>query len=122
MGKILIVCLVLLAKVNGLAALSCQTCEEVVCEEPPKCKANANYVKDVCGCCDVCAKVKGEDCGGEWNIHGICADGLICQYPEPPSTTDDGLFIAPLDPFAPGTCVKDKKARRKRRGMSFAGK
>ncbi|XP_019622834.1 PREDICTED: venom protein 302-like [Branchiostoma belcheri] len=114
MGKILIICLVLLAMVNGLAALSCLPCGEFECQEPPKCKRNANYVKDVCGCCDVCAKVKGESCGGLWNLDGTCADGLICQEPDPPTPNEDGLIA--FNPHEPGTCVKDKKAKKEKKG------
>ncbi|XP_057314575.1 uncharacterized protein LOC130655793 isoform X1 [Hydractinia symbiolongicarpus] len=36
-------------------------------------------VKDVCNCCYVCAKVKGETCGGPFQIAGKCAKGLTCR-------------------------------------------
>lgn len=35
-------------------------------------------VKDPCRCCDVCAKVMGELCGGPWNYLGKCDKGLKC--------------------------------------------
>ena len=35
--------------------------------------------KDVCNCCDVCSKVKGEKCGGPWNIKGRCDKFLTCK-------------------------------------------
>ena len=37
--------------------------------------------KDVCNCCDVCAKVKGEVCGGPSNIRGKCDKNLRCDKP-----------------------------------------
>ncbi|CAH1251931.1 CLEC18C [Branchiostoma lanceolatum] len=80
MGKLFIICIFLLGMVNGLAALSCAVCGEYECPTPPPCPAN--LVKDVCGCCDVCAKVKGESCGGDClsayrcgSCYRICATG-----------------------------------------------
>lgn len=35
-------------------------------------------VIDPCRCCDVCAKVMGELCGGPWNYLGKCDKGLKC--------------------------------------------
>ena len=34
---------------------------------------------DVCGCCQVCAKVENETCGGSFNILGKCDEGLDCM-------------------------------------------
>merc|ERR1719228_1055598 len=51
----------------------------IPCGPPPM---DCQLVKDVCGCCDVCAKTEGEECGGPWNITGICADGLTCANPD----------------------------------------
>ena len=34
--------------------------------------------KGVCGCCDVCNKVLGEECGGTFNTAGRCDEGLYC--------------------------------------------
>ncbi|XP_065319521.1 venom protein 302-like [Gordionus sp. m RMFG-2023] len=51
---------------------------------PTNCKAEV--IKDVCNCCNVCAKVVGEVCGGPFFIKGKCAKGLICifkSYQEP---------------------------------------
>ncbi|CAH1251937.1 CRIM1 [Branchiostoma lanceolatum] len=108
MGKIFIICIVLLCMVNGLAALSCIPCEERECEDPRPCRRNA-VVKDVCGCCDVCARVKGEICGGPWGIDGICAEGLTCVKPEPEETGDDVIIY---DFNQSGTCEKEKKEKK----------
>ena len=45
-------------------------------------------MKDACRCCEVCAKVKGEICGGPWNYLGKCDKGLKC-LPQ-----DTGMFIS----------------------------
>ena len=37
----------------------------------------------MCGCCDVCAKVEGEECGGPWDLNGKCDKGLKCVHKEP---------------------------------------
>ena len=37
-------------------------------------------VSDVCGCCNVCAKLEGERCGGVWDMYGTCAPGLKCKH------------------------------------------
>ena len=34
---------------------------------------------DNCGCCQVCAKVEGEVCGGLWDEDGYCDQGLFCD-------------------------------------------
>jgi len=59
-------------------ALSCLPCEEVECEETPSCCKSGFYTKDVCGCCNVCAKAENEECGGPWNIAGMCGSGTRC--------------------------------------------
>lgn len=35
----------------------------------------------MCGCCDVCAKQLGEDCGGLYGMIGTCDKGLDCDLP-----------------------------------------
>ncbi|XP_066269908.1 insulin-like growth factor-binding protein 7 [Branchiostoma lanceolatum] len=102
MGKLFIICIFLLGMVNGLAALSCAVCGEYECPTPPPCPAN--LVKDVCGCCDVCAKVKGESCGGLWNLEGRCADGLTCVLPKP-KEPEPGYPIIISHPDQAGVCL-----------------
>jgi hypothetical protein len=36
-------------------------------------------VRDNCGCCQVCAKVEDEVCGGLWDEDGYCEQGLFCD-------------------------------------------
>ena len=33
----------------------------------------------MCDCCDVCAKVEGEECGGPWDSFGKCDERLKCK-------------------------------------------
>ena len=68
--------LVVITFVRTVYALSCSSCDKTACVEPLNCKAG--LVKGLCGCCDVCAKLENERCGGPWYIHGKCAKGLKC--------------------------------------------
>ena len=47
--------------------------------QKPKCCSTGELVPDVCGCCKICAKGEGEECGGIWNLEGICATGFYCK-------------------------------------------
>ena len=63
--------------------------EDLLDEEPQQCAAceplipdncpSGQLAKDVCECCDVCAKAEGEECGGVWSLSGTCADYLFCE-------------------------------------------
>ncbi|XP_078588091.1 uncharacterized protein LOC144869079 [Branchiostoma floridae x Branchiostoma japonicum] len=82
--------LLLLAAVGRVAALSCLPCDPSSCPPPPSCPADV--VKDVCGCCDACAKVAGETCGGPWSISGTCSSGLTCDK-DPNDFNADGVCV-----------------------------
>ncbi|XP_078579723.1 venom protein 302-like [Branchiostoma floridae x Branchiostoma japonicum] len=107
MGKISIICIVLLGMVHGLAALSCIVCSERECEKPRGCKKGTAL--DVCGCCEVCVKLEGETCGGLWGLDGTCAKGLTCVIEEPDETDP---FIYPFDA---GICQKVKKEKKEKK-------
>ncbi|CAH1242103.1 CRIM1 [Branchiostoma lanceolatum] len=70
---------ILLCMVASSHSLTCAPCNTVRCQAPENCPGGT--AKGVCGCCDVCAKVEGEECGGPWNIGGVCDKGLICDKP-----------------------------------------
>ncbi|XP_078669843.1 zonadhesin-like [Branchiostoma floridae x Branchiostoma belcheri] len=76
MGKIPVMFAVLLGMVNGLSALSCQQCGTFTCPPVPRCAGDVT--KDACRCCDVCAKIDGQSCGGPWDTSGTCSSGLTC--------------------------------------------
>ncbi|XP_046844813.1 four-domain proteases inhibitor-like [Xenia sp. Carnegie-2017] len=62
---------------------SCQPCNKKACNlQVSKCKDGV--VKDKCKCCDVCGK-KGEACGGIFQQHGKCSEGLKCIKRRPKS-------------------------------------
>ena len=47
--------------------------------DPSEC-ASGELTKDICMCCDVCAKAAGQVCGGLWGMMGTCASHLYCHY------------------------------------------
>ncbi|XP_013413451.1 cysteine-rich motor neuron 1 protein [Lingula anatina] len=63
--------------------LKCPSCDQIHCSPRrasklyQKCKGGVTL--GVCDCCPICAKVEGEDCGGEWNYLGKCDNGLYCK-------------------------------------------
>ena len=61
---------------SPVISLSCIPCSWVQCSAPVNCKGG--LVKSICGCCNVCAKVEGERCGGQWQTLGRCDSGLKC--------------------------------------------
>merc|ERR1712127_188968 len=64
--------------VNGVPAHRerCPDCTTSTCLEPQKCIYG--IVNDYCGR-DTCARGPSQRCGGKWNSHGKCGDGLICS-------------------------------------------
>ncbi|XP_023217453.1 venom protein 302-like isoform X2 [Centruroides sculpturatus] len=77
-----ILLLVLACCIIATYALDCPSCDKSACQPHGRCVAGV--VKDVCGCCDVCAKRIGEECGGPDDIYGKCARWMLCVGPFPP--------------------------------------
>ncbi|GIY57271.1 single insulin-like growth factor-binding domain protein-1 [Caerostris darwini] len=74
--------LVGLVLVVSTLALDCPVCFKFKCKDPGPC--HLGQTTDVCGCCTVCYKGIGEECGGPWNVFGVCANHLSCiRLPEP---------------------------------------
>jgi len=65
------------------------------CDKAPEYCPSGQLTKGICGCCDVCAKAEGEECGGPWQMAGTCADYLFCEV-----DSDAEPFIELV-----GTCV-----------------
>ena len=68
--------------VSSSLELQCPPCDRMHCTpKKPKnlrgCKGG--ITKGICNCCPVCAKVEGEQCGGESDYRGKCDVGLICK-------------------------------------------
>ena len=75
--KELIFIVAILVSIPASSSLSCGCDPERICNIPTCCDSGY-LIKDVCGCCFVCAKSEGEACGGEWGVAGICAKGMRC--------------------------------------------
>ncbi|CAL4171545.1 unnamed protein product [Meganyctiphanes norvegica] len=85
---------ILLTMVDRSLALSCIPCSEVDCGPTPTC--SYEVTKSICGCCNVCAKGPGEECGGPWGLSGTCSLGLECQLdPNMPGSdfNKDGICV-----------------------------
>lgn len=58
--------------------LSCFYCDRNSCPGLVREKCAHGVVKDICGCCDVCAQGEGEVCGGIYYDH-TCSAGTKCM-------------------------------------------
>jgi len=81
MARVLLLALgaALLVTVAGQKA-ECQDCDRANCAEVGKCPGNA--VKDLCGCCDICAGRLGYRCQNateETHVYLPCGSELMCQ-------------------------------------------
>lgn len=72
-------------------SLSCRPCSEVQCNDKTEKDCPVGVVSNACGCCKVCAKNKGEKCGGPWSTQGVCGRGLECVKPTPPPNVNEYL-------------------------------
>ena len=74
----LVIVLVISATITE--ALKCAPCTEIKCRPLHEMNCKGGLVRDPiqCGCCATCAKLIGEECGGLWNIGGVCDCGLKC--------------------------------------------
>ncbi|GAB6024814.1 hypothetical protein CHUAL_009934 [Chamberlinius hualienensis] len=98
--SLLVLALLLLVFVQKNEALSCVPCEkEKICDKIVTCKFG--LAKDMCGCCDICAKGPGETCGGVWNHGGTCGKGLNC-HPNPDPARDQDPGRCSPKPLPPG--------------------
>ena len=79
MKTVFLVAIAISAMIATTQTLSCRLCSEVNCKPVDQDGCKGGLTRGICGCCDVCAKVKGEKCGGLWNIHGKCDRGLVCN-------------------------------------------
>merc|ERR1711936_592447 len=92
----------------GGHSLDCSPCEVGACP-PPACCPSGSYILGECGCCEVCAKAKGETCGGPWDIFGSCAAGLRCLR-QCEDNEDKSYYCILINET--GVCLKEKKAKR----------
>jgi len=64
---------------SGVEALTCPDCDVTQCATAEELNCPGTVVKDMCGCCQQCAKQQGEECGGPWRRDGSCDTGLYCS-------------------------------------------
>ncbi|XP_050401996.1 serine protease HTRA1B [Patella vulgata] len=95
-----VILLIALRLINGLR---CPPCEKLHCMPNTlsiqTCKGGVTT--SICGCCPVCAKVKGERCGGEYEYLGKCDQGLYCQ----PLKQESNSVVFPGQSDLVGSCT-----------------
>ncbi len=59
---------------------ACKECNRHLCPRVPN-NCPAGRVQDICGCCEQCANVQGQQCDpdGAQKFYGHCGAGLACQ-------------------------------------------
>ncbi|XP_042244625.1 cysteine-rich motor neuron 1 protein isoform X2 [Thunnus maccoyii] len=79
-SKCSVVLLSVLFLVRALSAHECTPCNLRTCpvKAPHGCEGGRTLARDPCGCCDQCARLEWEPCGGKDWAHGYCALGLTC--------------------------------------------
>ncbi|XP_068203512.1 venom protein 302-like isoform X1 [Palaemon carinicauda] len=80
-GLSIVVCLVTLIK--STEGLSCSYCDyDAACPKGHLTESDCPFgvVKDICQCCDTCAKGPGEKCGGYWGEFGTCGRNHTCKW------------------------------------------
>ena len=99
MDKILLFSLAVVFLAAGTQSLSCEcgpTCTPV---KDLNCKGGT--VADMCGCCDVCAKVADDVCGGPYDMMGRCDQGLRCDILDPSDINSHGECVKVDDEIIP---------------------
>lgn len=79
-SKCSVVLLNVLFLVRALSAHECTPCNQRTCpgRATHGCEGGRSLARDPCGCCDQCARLEWEPCGGQDWAHGYCALGLTC--------------------------------------------
>nr|AFY98848.1 insulin-like growth factor binding protein-4 [Haliotis diversicolor] len=74
MRYILLVVVVFMVMVDQTEGLKCVPCDYVKCQKPKGCRRRF-YVKEICGCCDVCGTKFGQPCSASTPR---CARNMWC--------------------------------------------
>lgn len=83
----------------------CAPCTNRACPPVPAqgCEEGRVLARDPCGCCDQCARLELEVCGGENWQQGYCAPGLTCT-----ALNHTGAITIPDKGVCKGECKKDR--------------
>ena len=81
MKNVFVIAFAVLAIVASSEGLSCLPCSEVTCDPLYRLGCKGGLTTDPCQCCVACAKLRGERCGGAFNVVGKCDCGLKCRRP-----------------------------------------
>ena len=92
MNTVFLIAFVLSITFTTIQSLSCVACDQWTCTSDEKLNCTGGLTLGICGCCNVCAKVEGEECGGLWNFSGTCDKGLTCVLPNVPDQPDSLFF------------------------------
>ena len=105
MKIILLIGLILSANLATTEALRCAPCSSACgCAPLHELNCKGGLVRDLCNCCAICAKIKGEKCGGLWHIYGKCDHGLTCYMTY--KSYKGPIVIEHMGEFnAPGKCM-----------------
>ncbi|XP_067684501.1 perlustrin-like [Haliotis asinina] len=74
MRYILLATVVFIVLLDQTEGLRCIQCKSRNCAKPKGCRRR-HYVKDLCGCCDVCPTKFGQPCSG---LKPRCAKNMWC--------------------------------------------
>ncbi|XP_023239027.1 single insulin-like growth factor-binding domain protein-2 [Centruroides sculpturatus] len=81
-------------------SLKCRSCSDVICvDKTEEDCPGVGVTKYGCKCCKVCAQGIGQECGGLYNIAGICGRNLVCIRPPLPEGFDEDMVN-----YSVGTC------------------
>ncbi|XP_014837811.1 PREDICTED: cysteine-rich motor neuron 1 protein isoform X1 [Poecilia mexicana] len=111
-GKSSVMLLSLLVLVRALLAHECTPCNLRTC--PVKvaqgCEGGRSVARDPCGCCDHCARLEWEPCGGQDWTHGYCALGLTCaSINSTGAATMPEIGVCKLLPEHPDAGLEDER-------------
>ena len=78
MNTLILLAVVLSVIFTTSHCLSCVPCAQWKCTPDDELNCKGGLTTGKCGCCNACAKIEGEKCGGIFDILGICDAGLKC--------------------------------------------
>nr|XP_020500653.2 kazal-type serine protease inhibitor domain-containing protein 1-like [Labrus bergylta] len=112
----------------------CAECNHHLCPLVPD-DCPAGQVQDVCGCCEQCANVEGQQCDpdGAQKFYGSCGEGLVCQRkipkrdhrdePEPACVCQDKSPVCGSDGRTyPNVCQMKEAASRLNTTLKLTGR